>query len=155
MTKKIVLMRGIPGSGKSTKAQFIYEGVVISTDDYFMAGDRYLFDPTKVGDAHAWNRDRCRKLMADGAETIVIDNTNIKAWEMKPYVLMAKEHGYSVEFKSTIDTCGTAKECFLRNAHGVPLAVIERMFKAYEVLPENNEEAVAAILNARFSMRDA
>uniref|UniRef100_A0A8B9S882 Uncharacterized protein n=1 Tax=Apteryx owenii TaxID=8824 RepID=A0A8B9S882_APTOW len=29
----------------------------------------------------------------------VIDNTNIHAWEMKPYVMMARENNYEVIFR--------------------------------------------------------
>uniref|UniRef100_A0A8C9YUW6 NEDD4 binding protein 2-like 2 n=1 Tax=Sander lucioperca TaxID=283035 RepID=A0A8C9YUW6_SANLU len=36
--------------------------------------------------------------MHDGRSPIIIDNTNTQAWEMKPYVKMALERGYKVDF---------------------------------------------------------
>ena len=44
-------MRGLPGSGKSTKARKIAGqfGVVYSTDDFFMVNGEYKFDPKMIG----------------------------------------------------------------------------------------------------------
>ncbi|OXB81426.1 UNVERIFIED_CONTAM: hypothetical protein H355_001643 [Colinus virginianus] len=40
-----------------------------------------------------------RKAMKNGKSPVIIDNTNIHAWEMKPYVMMAREHSYEVVFR--------------------------------------------------------
>jgi adenylate kinase family enzyme len=39
-------MRGLPGSGKSTKAKKIAgeHGVIYSTDDFFMVNGQYVYD---------------------------------------------------------------------------------------------------------------
>lgn len=44
-------MRGLPGSGKSTKAKKIAgsQGVVYSTDDFFMVKGQYVYDGSKIG----------------------------------------------------------------------------------------------------------
>ena len=39
--------------------------------------------------------------MKDGVKLIVIDNTNIKLWEMKKYVLEAEKYEYRVEIMET------------------------------------------------------
>ena len=43
-------MRGLPGSGKSTKAKKIAGdvGVIFSTDDFFMVDGQYKFDPKMI-----------------------------------------------------------------------------------------------------------
>jgi predicted kinase len=146
--KKLIIMRGLPGSGKSTLANVVAEhhnGVAISTDDYFMCGSRYLFDGKQLGEAHTWNRNRCERLMKAGVEMIVVDNTNIQLWEMKPYVELAMAHGYDVAFNESFGA--TVEECAKRNTHGVPLEAIERMAHRLEKLPNtSNADNVVAIL---------
>jgi adenylate kinase len=52
----VVVMSGVSGSGKSTYAEKLLEqsqGVKVSTDHFFMVGNEYKFDPSKLGEAHA------------------------------------------------------------------------------------------------------
>lgn len=131
MMKKMVIMRGLPGSGKSTLASGL--GVVYSTDDFFVGGDGvYRFDPAKLGEAHAWNQVRMREALR-GEGPVVVDNTNIRLWEMAPYVAMAEEAGWAVEVAApSTPWARDPVECARRNSHGVPLATIERMLAAWE-----------------------
>jgi len=82
-------MRGLPGSGKSFKAKKLAgdKGVVFSTDDFFMIGGKYQFDAKLLGDNHEKNYKRAVEAMKEGKPLIIIDNTNVKLWEMKKYVL--------------------------------------------------------------------
>lgn len=86
--KKLILMRGLPGSGKSTLAKNLAGpgGVVYSTDDFFMVKGEYVYDSTKIVEYHKRNFDRTVEALKKGIEIIVIDNTNIKLWEMRKYV---------------------------------------------------------------------
>lgn len=94
--KTLILMRGLPGSGKSTKAKELAgkEGLIFSTDDFFMVGDKYVFDPKRIGEYHEKNQERTIKAMKQEKPLIVIDNTNIKLWEMRKYVEAGEAHGY-------------------------------------------------------------
>ena len=64
VTFKMFIMRGISGSGKSTKAREIMAkenscgnaAIICSADDFFMASGKYKFDASKLGQAHAWCR---------------------------------------------------------------------------------------------------
>ncbi len=163
--RTLVLMRGIPGSGKSTIARSLagvhddhivkdgkhrYQygsigamGAVLSTDFYFMDSGEYVFNPAKLGEYHGQNQAACADLMVDGEPVIVIDNTNTQIWEMAPYVEMAKDNGYKVVVVSIphppIDVAVT------RNSHGVPRAAIERMVKRWESeIPEGWTHPVLA-----------
>jgi len=98
--KTLVLMRGVSGSGKTTVAARIAKergGVVFSTDDFFDKDGQYEFDPRMLPQNHAKNQSSAEEAMRNGVSPIVIDNTNIQAWEMKPYVNAAKRHGYEVK----------------------------------------------------------
>ncbi|XP_061484423.1 NEDD4-binding protein 2-like 1 [Rhineura floridana] len=137
-SKSLYLLRGLPGSGKSTLARQLKRefpsAVVFSTDDYFFAEDgTYVFDPDALEEAHRWNQKRARKAMKNGKSPVIIDNTNIHAWEMKPYVIMAVENNYKVLFREP-DTHWkfNVRELARRNSHGVPREKIQRMKEQYE-----------------------
>nr|XP_025964654.1 NEDD4-binding protein 2-like 2 [Dromaius novaehollandiae]XP_025964655.1 NEDD4-binding protein 2-like 2 [Dromaius novaehollandiae] len=135
--KLLLLLRGLPGSGKSTLSRFLlgqnYDGIVFSTDDYFRQQDRYTYNAAQLGDAHDWNQKRAKQAMEQGKSPIIIDNTNTQAWEMKPYVEMALEKGYRVEFREP-DTWWKfdPKELEKRNKHGVTREKIAQMLERYE-----------------------
>lgn len=44
-------MRGVPGSGKSTKAKKLAgnAGYIFSTDDFFIVKGEYVYDPKMIG----------------------------------------------------------------------------------------------------------
>ncbi|MBD3260457.1 MAG: AAA family ATPase [Candidatus Altiarchaeales archaeon] len=99
--RTLYTLRGISGSGKSRLAKQLEEqlGVqAMSTDDYFMREGQYQFDPKQIGQAHQWNIERAVQAMRMG-QPVIIDNTNTQAWEMKPYVEVALNNGYDVEFR--------------------------------------------------------
>jgi adenylate kinase family enzyme len=58
-------MRGVPGSGKSTKAKQLagIKGLIYSTDDFFMKNGDYVYDPSKIGEYHDRNLERTVKSM--------------------------------------------------------------------------------------------
>ncbi|XP_066555836.1 uncharacterized protein LOC136746884 isoform X2 [Amia ocellicauda] len=133
----LILMRGVPGSGKSTMAKELLsagpDGVVFSTDDFFNKDEGYTYDPGLLGDAHDWNQKRAREAMDQGHSPIIIDNTNTQAWEMKPYVKLALERGYRVEFHEP-DTSWKSdpSELEKRNKHKVPQEKIAQMLERFE-----------------------
>lgn len=89
--KIVVLMRGLPGSGKSFLAeQLQHNGTTLSTDEYFINYQgQYIFDRNLLQVAHEWNQTRANEEMKKGTNPIIIDNTNLEAWEMQPYIMMA------------------------------------------------------------------
>ncbi|XP_045903922.1 NEDD4-binding protein 2 isoform X2 [Micropterus dolomieu] len=133
----LVLLRGAPGSGKSTLARALLEhnpgGVKLSTDDYFTQHGQYQFDPYALGEAHEWNHKRAKDAFERGANPIIIDNTNMQGWEMRPYVVQALKYGYKVLFREP-DTWWKNKprELERRTSHNVPVDKIRRMLNGYE-----------------------
>ncbi|XP_044524206.1 NEDD4-binding protein 2-like 1 isoform X1 [Gracilinanus agilis] len=136
--KQLYLLRGLPGSGKSTLARQLKHNfpraLIFSTDDFFFKEDgTYEFNPDVLEEAHDWNQRRARKAMRNGTSPIIIDNTNLHAWEMKPYAVMALENNYEVIFREP-DTHWkfNVQELARRNTHGVPREKIHRMKEQYE-----------------------
>ncbi len=55
--KIVYILRGVPGSGKSTRAALFAgtSGIIHSTDSYFYKNGEYLYDPSKLGEYHDKN----------------------------------------------------------------------------------------------------
>lgn len=133
-SKMLVIMRGLPGSGKSTLArQLGSSGTIHSTDDYFMQGGDYAFNASLLEEAHTWNLLNARESMRTGVTPVVIDNTNVKAVHMKPYVLSAMEHGYIVRIVEP-ETAWRfdVDELARRNTHEVSRSTIQRMLDDWD-----------------------
>jgi len=133
--KKMIILRGIPGSGKTTYTQRVLEQaqeVICSADHYFIREGVYQFSPADIGKAHEASQQKARKLCSSGAKTLIIDNTNTKKWEFEPYLKMAAEYGYTVEVVRFILPCKIAAK---RNLHGVPEKNVERMMERFEDYP--------------------
>lgn len=127
MEKELILVRGIPGSGKSTFAKAL-GGVHYEADMFFLdQQSNYVFDPSKIKDAHAWCQSHCLHLMKEGEPRIVISNTFTQEWEMKPYMDMASENGYTV-FTIVVENRHGGV-----NTHGVPEDKLQMMKDRFEI----------------------
>lgn len=133
-TKRLTIMRGLPGSGKSYLARSIADGApVFSTDDFFVIDGEYRFDPSKLGQNHAENLARSITAMSEGVPHVIIDNTCTQAWEAREYVKAAVQYGYDVQFvEPTTPWAFDVAECAKRNQHGVPEAAIAGMLARWE-----------------------
>lgn len=130
--KKLIIMRGLPGSGKSTKSSALSAGgVSLSTDEFW--GPNYDFDVTRLGDAHRWNENRANKAMQEGITPIVIDNVNNTSYAARAYVRAAQKYGYEVEFaESDTPWRFNVEELAKRNKHNVPQERIQEMLDDWE-----------------------
>jgi hypothetical protein len=134
--KNLFIIRGIPGSGKSTFANLICnEYSVIEADQYFVNKEtgEYKFDGSKIKDAHAWCQNEVKIRMEDNQVNpqyypeIAVSNTFTQEWEMKPYFDMAEKYGYKV-FSIIVENRHGGK-----NEHGVPDDKLEIMKNRFEI----------------------
>lgn len=94
----LILVRGLPGSGKTTYAQvnFVSQGFKhIETDMFFTKNGIYRYEPGKFPDAVNWCQKQSLALMKQGID-LVVSNHFTKHWEMGYYLENACKLGYDV-----------------------------------------------------------
>jgi predicted kinase len=94
-----IILRGLPGSGKSTIAELLAceDDVVISMDNYWTRnGQAYKFDFNRIKEASQWTKEQFLSALRDKRELIVVDNTHTRIWEMAFFAQQAKRAGYQV-----------------------------------------------------------
>ena len=122
----LFVVRGLPGSGKSTYAKTLVQpSAHFEADQYFVRGGKYNFDPSKLKDAHADCLARTRKAMVEGKhKRVAVSNTFTMKWEVQPYIDLAKELGWTVKVIRMTGEWGSI--------HDVPPEAIERMRGRFE-----------------------
>jgi predicted kinase len=123
--KTLILLRGLPGAGKSTFAKTL-GGIHIEADHYFMKDGEYKFDASKLKQAHEHCRTSTEGWMMEGYN-IVVSNTFTQEWEMDAYYELAKKYGYRVYSIIVENRHGGVNE------HGVPADKLEQMKNRFEI----------------------
>jgi predicted kinase len=157
--KVLILMRGVPASGKSYRALELAgddPSIIYSADHFFGATpEEYVenWSIEKLGLAHNQCKKNVRMLMQRQRPLIIVDNTNTMVREMMPYFDMAVQYQYKVQIEEPTspwwvndiapylgDKEGNRKQlekvCKLlweknQLSHKVPLASIEKMLFRY------------------------
>ena len=139
--QELILIRGLPGSGKSYLADWLKTVLNYDPDwwdgsehmwfhretDQFFCSDKYVndykFDASKLKEAHQWCQNEVRGILNSGC-SVIVSNTFTRIWEMQPYIDMAKEFGA----KLTVITC----EGQYGSVHNVPQEKIQEMKLRWE-----------------------
>ena len=121
---KLILVRGVPGSGKSTFCAKALGGAFHVENDMFHVRDgEYRFDAKRQKDAVSWCMDTARCALAAGMD-VAVSNTFTKRRYVEAYRKIAEEAGAAFEvYKMT----GS-----FENEHRVPEEVKRGMADGFE-----------------------
>ncbi|CAG5118239.1 unnamed protein product [Candidula unifasciata] len=141
-TKVMFIMRGLSGSGKSSIARMIKSAfkhvVICSADDFFYRpGGIYVFDEALLGAAHETCQKKAKKACLGQVPIVVIDNTNVRRWELRFYTALANSTGYvTVLVEPKTPWRWNAADLAARSLHGVSAEVLERKIAMFDdVIP--------------------
>jgi predicted kinase len=112
--RRLILMQGKPGCGKSTVAEAIEylltdtapddgsrrpvgSSVRISSDKYLYDGTEYVYTPERQAQAHERAQHEAFQAMAERTELVIIDNTNLRQEWCQFYIDVAEMFGYDIQ----------------------------------------------------------
>jgi hypothetical protein len=130
--RTLTIVRGLPGSGKTTKALRIWEETInnavcpkhFEADMYFSDKNGvYVFDPKKLPEAHKWCQDMFFAFVQldQTPWNVIISNTFTETWELLPYVNIVLAH---------VPTCVihiVDMLCQYQSIHNIPAETMDRM----------------------------
>jgi predicted kinase len=127
----LYLIRGLPGSGKTTFANRLKDshlvGVNLSADDYFtdLQGN-YSFDASKLKQAHEQCLNRTRLYLQE-TMSVAVSNTFTTEKEMQPYFDLAEELNHGVTVLIVENRHGN------KSVHNVPQDTIQKMKNRFSI----------------------
>jgi hypothetical protein len=127
--QELVLIRGLPGSGKSTVAQRYYPNHVwVEADHYFVdpATGIYTYVPEEIREAHAYSQQKTRYSL-EYKRNVVVSNTFTQIWELQPYLDIAALAKVKVEVVRCMGQWPSI--------HGVPPEKLQQMYARFEDYP--------------------
>lgn len=120
---KLVLIRGLPGSAKSTIAENLREFVHVEADDFWTVDGNYNFDVKRIREAH----ENCLKrteVWLDRGYKVVVANTFTTKPELEPYFILAQKY----RITPNIILC----QSNFGNVHNVPQDILNSMDERFE-----------------------
>lgn len=131
--KSLILLRGLPGSGKTTLATLLSENgkyPVFSVDAYFTneKTGAYNFEFDKNHLAYKQCEEHTRAAMQEGTKKIFVDNTFTLEWEMEPYFKLVSEFNYQIHVITVENRHGN------KNVHNIEQEQIGKMAAKYKVI---------------------
>jgi predicted kinase len=124
---KLILIRGVSGSGKTTYAKRLMKDDPslshYEADMYFYNNGDYQFNPSKLKEAHAWCKSRTEEDLKNG-KSVIVSNTFTQKWEIEPYIQLGKKYNVDIIIKKATGN--------YQNIHGVPEEALEKMRSRWE-----------------------
>ena len=132
INKSLLLLRGLPGSGKTTLGRILSEKnkyPVFSVDDFFTdpSTGNYQFEFDKNHLAYKACEENVTKAMERNEQKIFVANTFTMKWEMEPYFKLASRYNYAI-YVVTVENYHEQK-----NIHSVTDEQILKMAEKYHV----------------------
>lgn len=138
-------MRGLPGSGKSTRVNELVKDLpksdyaICSADNfpgYYIKGV-YTWTPEAVKAAHKYCWLEFYKAIQGNVKTVIIDNTNVTYMAYKKYIVAAESVGYETQIEEIKPVADMLLIYSARNLHKVSVDIIQRMYHSWEEHPSD------------------
>ena len=133
--KKLIILRGIPSSGKTTHARelmqyYINENATVThfeADMFFTKSDgTYDWKPSLVGVAHKWCQDKVRNAL-NTSDVVIVANTSLTKAEVDTYVEIGKAAGAEIVIQRLTGN--------YQNVHKVPDETLQKMREKLQDYP--------------------
>ena len=135
----LVLIRGAPGSGKSTYGATHYSTYkMMSADDYFTTNNEYVYDRGSVTAAHNWCHEETMKLLNEGCD-VVVCNIFANKWNVDKYVNEAPPNTRVEVIKLT---------SLYKSVHKVPGMKVENYIIDLALSKYRGERVIEGVLGA-------
>jgi predicted kinase len=158
--KTLILMRGVPSSGKSYRAKQLANNdlsIIFSADLFFgTTKEEYIrnWNREKLYSAHCWCQDGVLQAMRANKPLVIVDNTNTTIKEMRPYAKMAADYGYEIRIEEPTSSWWLEHVAYLndknqhkdkieafaqllteknKETHGVPYETLLAMLNRYHI----------------------
>lgn len=125
--KNLYIVRGLPGSGKSTLGNILAFAYCFAADDFFDQFYEGKFVPSELHNAHSFCRANVEDSMVDNVTHIAVTNTFTEEWEMETYFDLAEKYDYTVHSIIVENRHGN------KSTHNVPEGTVNKMRKRFEV----------------------
>jgi tRNA uridine 5-carbamoylmethylation protein Kti12 len=136
----VVILRGMPGSGKTSFARFMklyatsrgLSARRCSADRYFDRLTGFNFNAAELSEAHQQCKQRFDDFIQAGVDVVIVDNTNIRRDEFEYY----QTHARCIRFCQVVSfICTSVHEAVWLNSrslHKLPDNAVHRRFYEYE-----------------------
>ena len=134
----LILVRGLPGSGKSTFAQTFALTCTAANqtvagpfeaDQFFINKETnvYEFDAALLGHAHGLCFRNTEDAMQKATSTVIVSNTFTTQRELKPYLELAAKYNYQVTSLVVENRHGNS------SVHNVPDEALDKMQNRFAI----------------------
>lgn len=125
--QELILLRGVPGSGKTTLAKVMLDRFPhlkhVESDMFW--GDPYRFDSHFIRQAHEWCLAETTRLLYQG-HSVIVSNTFTWQKEVDPYVAMLRHIPWTIRAEYCNCKGGW------KSTHDVPEHIMEAMKERWE-----------------------
>lgn len=123
--KKLWILRGVSGSGKTTIAKTLEsslpKAVAVAADDFWYDIEgNYNFDPSCLGKAHDWCLAVVKEMLRCGYSNVILHNTSTSESEFFKYLDLADSYGYEIVSMVVENRHGNS------SVHNVPEKALKR-----------------------------
>ena len=139
--KGLIVLRGLPGSGKTTLAKKLSQrskhAQICTEDRYHWSGKEdgvgeYKFQPQLVFLAREWCTKEIRDAIQENVNLIILDNHNARISMYEDHIQFAVEHGYRFRIIEFVASASLIDKYRSRSYKKFPREVYVKLLKLWE-----------------------